>query len=294
MPKIHVLVIYKRSAYSRYLSSKAPLKNLKSGDYWKVVMRSHHWNGQTLKGVLGILKRHKLEVTLVQRERLGFLKEVEPRYHLAVPVGGDGTLLEAAHYLRKMPILGVNSDPERSVGRFSACELKTFPEVIKGYLDGRITSVPVHRLEFLLNGRKSRWLVLNDILVTTLSPAGTSRYILKIGSRVEEQMSSGVWISTAAGSTAATYSAGGRVLPVLSRKFQFVVREPYQKKFGPRRLLKGVLEPAQELEMVSNMREGRLFIDGANLSAPFGLGDRLKIRASRQPIKIIGLKIKAN
>src|SRR6185369_2485823 len=156
--------------------------------------------------------------------------------------------------------------------------LGTFKEVLRSYLEGKLKPAPLSRLEFFLNDKKNPWLVLNDLLVTAASPGGTSRYILKAGSRVEEQMSSGVWISTAAGSTAAIYSAGGKTLPAFSRNFQFLTREVYQKKFGPRKLLRGVLRPGQTLEMVSYMKEGRIFVDGSNLAVPFRLGDRLKVR----------------
>ncbi len=290
MAQPKVLVVYKESAYSRYLSSKQLTKSLKKGNYWNVVMGSHQRHNQAVQGVRETLKRFGLSVTLILRYQIHRLREVDRRFQLVVSVGGDGTLLDSSHLVKKTPILGVNSDPKRSVARFSGCNLKSFPDVLRAYLEGKLKPTLVPRLEVELNGRKNPWLVLNDILVTTLSPAGTSRYVLKVGARAEEQISSGIWISTAAGSTAAIYSAGGRVLPPSSPKFQFVVREVYQKKFGPRRLLKGVLEPPKALEVISYMKEGRLFIDGANLVMPFLLGDRLTVRASRQPLKVIGLK----
>jgi NAD+ kinase len=198
--------------------------------------------------------------------------------------------LDASHSVRKIPILGVNSDPLRSIARFSGCDLESFPRVLRNYLQGKLKPLLVPRLKFSLNGELSPWLVLNDLLVTTLSPAGTSRYVIKKGNISEEQISSGIWVSTSAGSTAAVLSAGGKALPATSRKFQFVVREVYQKKYGPRKLLKGILAPTQCLEVISRMKEGRLFIDGANLVMPFRLGDRLKVEASSESMRIVGLK----
>ena len=290
MAKPKVLLVYKESAYRQYLSSKQLLKSLKKASCWNVVLGSHQRHNKTLDGVMKTLRQKGLDVTLVLRDRVNRLGNVDGKFGLLVSVGGDGTLLDSSHHAGKTPILGVNSDPLRSVARFSSCNLATFPQVLESYLEGKLKPALVPRLEFLINGKKSPWLVMNDLLVCTLSPAGTSRYVLKVGSRVEEQMSSGIWISTAAGSTAAIYSAGGRILPAQSRKFQFVVREVYQKKFGPRRLLKGTLGPRQSLEVMSYMKEGRVFIDGANLEIPFRLGDRLKVRLSRQPLKVIGLR----
>jgi NAD+ kinase len=290
MRKPKVLVVYKESAYSRFLASGNALRNLKKGNYWKIIRVSHERQKNTLQGVRQALKAEGLKFKWIKREQVHRLGQVDSRFGLVISVGGDGTLLDSSHHVGKTPILGVNSDPARSVARFSGCDLSTFPRVLKGYLDGKESPSSVPRLEFSVNGKKNKWLVLNDLLVATLSPGGTSRYVLKVGNRVEEQLSSGIWISTAAGSTAALYSAGGKVLPVLSKKIQFGVREAYQKKFGPRRLLKGVLNPGQKIEVTSQMKEGRIFVDGANLSVPFLLGDRLKIHLSSKPLRIIGLK----
>jgi len=290
MPKPRVLVIYKESAYSRYLSARQLNRHFKKGGYWNIIQGSHQRHHDTLKVVKKALRAEGLESKWVLRDRVQVLSRVDQSFQFVVSVGGDGTLLDSSHHIRKIPILGVNSDPQRSVARFSGCNAGTFRGVLKAYLQGKLKPSLVPRLEFLVNDRKNPWFVLNDLLVSTLSPAGTSRYVLKVGSRCEEQMSSGIWISTAAGSTAAILSAGGKVLPVNAKKFQFVVREAYQKKFGPRHLLQGVLPAAQGLEIVSRMKEGRIFVDGANLVVPFRLGDRLRVRLSNQPLKIVGLR----
>ncbi|HUO56553.1 MAG TPA: NAD(+)/NADH kinase, partial [bacterium] len=255
-----------------------------------LIRGSHVRHSETLKGVRETLANECIPFEMVRRDQIHHLKRVDRRYQLVISVGGDGTLLDCSHYVGKAPLMGVNSDPKRSVARFSACNLATFPSLLKAYLKGSLKPSSVARLEFSINGKKSHWPVLNDLLVTALSPAATSRYVLRVGNKAEEQMSSGVWISTAAGSTAAALSAGGKMLWVLDRKFQFVVREAYHRKFGPRRLLKGVLVPGEFLEVVSQMKDGRVFVDGPNLSVPFLMGDKLKVRLARQSLKIIGLR----
>ena len=285
-----VLVVYKESAYSRFLlGGKAP-KRLRRHPYWTVVKGSHERHHNTLKMVKEILQSEGFAVDAVLRSRVSRMGKADKKYSLVVSVGGDGTLLDSSHQIDKIPILGVNSDPVRSVARFSACRAETFQEALRAYLRGKLKPVSVPRLEFSINGRPRPWVVLNDLLVAAASPAGTSRYLLRRGTRAEEQMSSGIWISTAAGSTAAILSAGGTKLPVYARRFQFVVREAYHKKFGPRRLLKGVLAKGEILEVTSHMKEGKVFIDGASHWEPFQLGQKLRVRLSKRPLRIIGLK----
>ncbi len=292
MPKPRILVIYKLSAFSRIQNTDTLANHFRKGRYWKILCGSHQRHVDTIQKVREVLKKEGISSVFFHRNQLQQLQDAEKRFDLAISVGGDGTLLDSCHYLRSIPILGVNSDPQRSVARFSCCTCKNFQSVLKAYLAGDLPPVEVPRIEFFINGKVHPWRVLNDLLVSTLSPAGTSRYMLKIGAQTEEQMSSGVWVSTAAGSTAANASAGGKILPVTAKKFQFVVREVYQRKFGRRRHVKGVLSRDQALEIYSYMKDGRIFVDGSNRVVPFGLGDRLKIRLSKSPMKVVGLRLR--
>ena len=57
--------------------------------------------------------------------------------------------------------------------------------------------------------------VLNDALLVTDCPAATAKYVIQNEGRAQKQFSSGVWISTAAGSTGAIHSAGSSCCCVL-------------------------------------------------------------------------------
>ena len=210
MPKPKVLVVYKESTYSRYSSSRDLVRGFKKNRYWKVLRRSHEKHNRTLDAVRQCLKSRGFEVTTVLRSSVRRLGNVDKRFRFVVSVGGDGTFLEASHHVKRIPILGVNSDPRQSVARLSGSRLETFPKTLDAYLAGRLKPVEVSRLEFFINGRRNHSLVLNDLLICTLNPAGTSRYILRTKDWAEEQMSSGLWIGTAAGSTADRSSAPRR------------------------------------------------------------------------------------
>jgi len=290
MPHSKVLVVYKESTYSRYGSLKNLVRGFKKNKYWRVLKGSHERHLQTLESVCDVLRQRKFEVTTLLRSKIEDLQRVDRRFRLVVSVGGDGTFLDCSHHLWKTPLLGVNSDPQQSVARLSGSDKASFSRVLDGYLCGAIKPSLLWRLDFFINGRKNTIPVMNDLLISTLSPAGTSRYILKAGSRLEEQMSSGVWISSAAGSTAAVLSAGGKPFEATAKQFQFVAREVYQRKFGLRKFLNGVFKTGQTLEVISYMRQGRIFIDGSNLVVPFKAGDHLKVQLSSRPLKVIGLK----
>ena len=293
MPSPSVLLVYKRSAYLRLRLGGGPQGWLRQREFkhYVKILKTSHWNHyKALSIVKAALKGRGLEVVEVLREEISRVGKADGRYGLIVVVGGDGTFLEAAHWSARVPILAVNSDPGRSVARFSACRAPGFSKMLEDWALGKNKPVKVPRLALSLNGEQLKWPVLNEVLVAAKSPAGTSRYMLKVGKKKEEQISSGVWISTAAGSTAAILSAGGKSISPEKTVFQYLVREPYEKKFGRRHLVKGVLSKGESIELVSHMREGSVFIDGSSLCVPFTLGDKLRVTLSAPPLPVIGFR----
>lgn len=212
---------------------------------------------------------------------------------LVVTVGGDGTLLAASHHVGAIPILGVNSSPEHSVGFFCPAHIGNLETSLRAALDGSLPSVLLSRMQVSVNSRICSRRVLNEALFCHAIPAATSRYVVSFGDRTEEQRSSGIWVSTAAGSTGAARSAGGKVLPFASRKLQLIVREPYLESRGrPRRPLELdhlVFAPPETVTIHSKMEDARLYLDGPYRQVPVGLGDRVVCSVSDEPLQVFGL-----
>jgi len=208
---------------------------------------------------------------------------------LVITVGGDGTLLAASHSVRDVPILGINSAPGYSVGFFCAATRHDLMPMIHAALAGKLRAAVLARMAVYINDQLRSERVLNEALFCHSEPAATSDYILRVGGRREEQKSSGVWIGPAAGSTAAIHSAGGKVLPLSSRKLQFVVREPYLGGDRSYALLSRVVPEQSRVTIVSKMQSARVFLDGPYRALSVRLGDRLRFETSRQPLLVLGL-----
>jgi NAD+ kinase len=164
--------------------------------------------------------------------------------------------------------------------------------------EGELRRSELTRMRVELNGRVLSSRVLNDALVCHASPAATSRYILRIErpGRVDEedQRSSGLWIGPAAGSTAAQKSAGGRVLPLSSKRLQYVVREPYTPVGVPFRFPVGTVREDQRLVILSKMRDAKIFLDGPHIVFDVTVGDVLTLRRSDEPLVVLGLTRNGN
>ena len=85
---------------------------------------------------------------------------------LVVSVGGDGTLLCAAHYVRDGAVIGVNSAPGDSVGHFCTADRENFAERLDAILALKWRPVELARLQVALDGKTLAELALNDVLIT--------------------------------------------------------------------------------------------------------------------------------
>ena len=287
-----VLVVYKKSAYQLHVLERKDRRLLgliRRGHADALDMRQgHQVHRATLVAVVNSLRRIGVKFDLVYRANLLQARE---RYDLVVSVGGDGTLLQASHVVRDVPVLGVNSAPRRSEAVFCAASRENFERLCRAALDGTLGSVRLFRLQMALNGRPLLPLALNDILIAHGDPATMSRYRLKIGRRQEDQKSSGLWISTAAGSSSAVRAAGGRRLNWTAQSFLYQPRELYHGRLTQPRLTGGALPIREALEVTSLMRDGMAFVDGPHIRYRLQFGDRLRISLTPDhPLRVLGLR----
>jgi NAD+ kinase len=286
-----VLVVYKKSTYQRYVgrAQKRLEKLIEHGDHSVAgLLHEHEIHQETLGRAKSALR--DLGARAVLRYRPEPLPD-EGAWDLIVTLGGDGTLLWASHLAdSSTPMLAINSAPDTSVGYFCAGDAHNVDEVLAAALEGALKSSRFARMRVDVGDDVISTRVLNDALYCHESPAATSRYILECGEDQERQMSSGVWVGPSAGSTAAIRSAGGKVLPKGSQKIQFVVREPYRGVDNKYHLVKGMVSPGEELRITSRMTKGRIFLDGTQKVYSVGIGDRIRMTLSKEPLTLLGLE----
>jgi len=286
-----VLVVYKKSTYQRYVGrAQERLRELiDQGDVSvEGLLHEHEIHQETLRQAKQALR--DLGARAVLRYRPEPLPE-EGSWDLIVTLGGDGTLLWASHLAdSSTPMLAINSAPDTSVGYFCAGHGQKVDEVLAAALSGTLKPSRLARMRVDVGDNVISTRVLNDALYCHESPAATSRYILEHRGERERQMSSGVWVGPAAGSTAAIGSAGGKLLPTGSQKIQFVVREPYRGVNNRYRLVRGMVSPGEGLVIASRMTMGRIFLDGTQKVYPVGIGDRIRMSLSDEPLTLLGLE----
>lgn len=294
----NVLVIYKKSIYQLYFDEHRQqlinAHNVFADDDIARFAASHESHCETRKIVGAVLRKHGVRFKEIYRASTVDYSACD----FVISVGGDGTFLEAARKITDQPILGVNSDPERSIGAFCSTSGATFEAVFETVLAGKFRTRKLHRMSLVHDGVEQSVAALNDIMIAHASPAAMSKYRLMVGDVVEEQRGSGLWICTAAGSTGGILSAGGRKMALGSKRLQYRPRElfrgaasqyPVQAKRRGFQLPGGIVAAEAPVTVESRMREGYAFVDGAHFKLPLPYNSRLEVLNSKYPLKVVRL-----
>jgi NAD kinase len=198
---------------------------------------------------------------------------------LAVALGPDGLVVNAAKYLREQPLLAFNPDPARMDGvliPFAADQADRWLSVgLDGHLSRRLVTMAVARLD---DGQSLY--AVNDLFVGQRTHV-SARYRLRYRNKEETQSSSGIIVSTGAGSTGWLRSilagaAGVSAKLGFGAKFReryrfeveadflrFDVREPFESRVSQAGIVFGDIAAGEVLEVSSQMpQNGVIFSDG--------------------------------
>ncbi len=222
---------------------------------------------------------------------------------LVVTVGPDGLVVNTAKYLSAQPILALNPDPRRVDGVLIPFGVAEAGEWVARALAGRAPTRAVTMAKAALNDGQVLY-AFNDLFLGR-STHVSARYRLEYAGRAEDHSSSGLIVSTGAGSTgwlssvvvgAAQVTAGltgAEITPPAPETYRlpweadelyFAVREPFTSRTSQAGLVFGKLDARQPLVVRSYMPEGGvIFSDGieadyvsfnAGAVATIGLAER--------------------
>ncbi|MDX9722043.1 MAG: NAD(+)/NADH kinase [Myxococcota bacterium] len=244
---------------------------------------SHERQIKSIDAVIKLFSKAQLDLRVIHRDHLSLddTQDVD----LLVVVGGDGTVLHASHFALDLPVLAFNADPLSSTGFLCSTRAEQAEHALKQYLNGQLSVRTLHRMRLSIDHKIVPVPVLNDVLYTHECPAATSKYVIETQEESEIQQSSGIWVCTAAGSTAAMRSAGGELMPLDDQRLQFRVREAAPKDGLQPRLQHGFVHYHEKLRLVSKMLKGKVYLDGPHLALPIEIGHRLDIDAHPHPLR---------
>lgn len=219
-------------------------------------------------------------------ERTGLDEYLFRKKDLVIVIGGDGTFLRASHFVRNELIFGINPEPKRKEGFFTRAVKGNFEKKVDKIMNGKFKVIKLLRLEAKINGKNVLFPTLNEFFVGSHRAYITFRYKLKIGKKEEEQKSSGLIVSTPAGSTAWSRSAGGKILKFNEKnKYQFIAREPYFGRVHKPNLLHGILNKNQTIKITAEGK-GSLVADSF-LECPLKENSTVEIKPSKNYLNFV-------
>ena len=244
-----------------------------------------------------------------QRIERGFLPNFLFGPHdLVVTLGQDGLVVNVAKYLAGQPLVAFNPDPERIDGVLVPFAVATAAATLGAAVAG---ALPVRRVTMARATLDDGQVVdaVNDLFVGIQSHA-SARYRLEWRNRREDQSSSGVIVSTGAGSTgwyrsvvtaaagmAAALGAGRAATGIAdryrfdaeARELRFSVREPFTSRSSQATIVCGTVAAGESLDIVSQMpRGGVIFSDGMEQDfVRFDAGMRARICVADRQLALV-------
>lgn len=199
-----------------------------------------------------------------------------------VTVGPDGLVVNTAKYLAGQPLFAVNPDPARIDGVLIAFAAGSVAAHLRPALRGEFRRKRVAMARAALNDGQTLHAV-NDLFVGQKTHQ-SARYQLTLGRQTETQSSSGIIVSTGAGSTGwrrsvltgasgivEAFVPGDETRAVRDRYafdweadyLGYSVREPFVSRLSSAQMVFGRIDAGQPLTVMSQMpANGVIFSDG--------------------------------
>ncbi len=227
---------------------------------------------------------------------------------LVTTLGRDGLVVNTAKYLDGQPILPLNPDRLRVDGILIPFDVGSAASVLRHVMNGRYTVSAISMARAELNDGQTLYAV-NDLFIgrqTHLS----ARYHIQIEGTAEDQSSSGIIVSTGAGSTGwlrsiltgaagiieSFYESGDLSAAKTDYAFAwdadylyFSVREPFVSNLSSANLVFGRIGAGSALELVSQMPQGGvIFSDGVEADyLAFNSGAIARITLADRTVQLI-------
>lgn len=195
---------------------------------------------------------------------------------LIIVIGQDGLVANTAKYSKNIPIIAVNPDKERYDGVLLPFDTNNFIGGVENVITKQYNSKTMRFAEAKLNDGQ-RLLAFNDLFIGA-STHISAKYKIAFNDTIEEQSSSGLIVSTPAGSTgwlSSIFNMSYGITNMFEKNLKpkrpklkenellFAVREPFQSLKTQIGITAGIIKSQNNLTIESLMpTNGVIFSDG--------------------------------
>jgi NAD kinase len=222
---------------------------------------------------------------------------------VVVTIGQDGLVANTAKYVNELPIVAINPDSERYDGVLLPFRPENFIPAIENIINNRFQVKETFFAEATLNDSQ-RLLAFNDLFIGA-STHISARYKISFNKKTEEHSSSGIIVSTKAGSTGWLSSIFNMTFgmhrfikhkdekpsyaDLKDNQLMFAVREPFASKKSQTGIQAGIITGQNKLIIESFMpNSGVIFSDGIeNDFLKFNSGSIATIRTAKEKARLV-------
>ncbi len=227
---------------------------------------------------------------------------------LVVTLGQDGLVVNTAKYLNQQPLVALNPDINHIDGVLIPFPVELAPVVFPRVLTGHYQCRQIRMAKAELNDGQSLHAV-NDLFIGQRTHQ-SARYRLELDGQGEDQSSSGIIISTGAGSTGwfrSVLTGAAEIVATMTGVeearaardvyqfdpeadyLRFSVREPFVSRTTRASMVAGTILKDQILEIISQMpQNGVIFSDGIEEDyLAFNSGAIAAIRLAEKRVNLV-------
>jgi len=221
---------------------------------------------------------------------------------LIIVIGQDGLVANTAKYSKNLPIIAVNPDKERFDGVLLPFDISNFISGVENVILNQYNSKTMRFAEARLNDGQ-RLLAFNDLFIGA-STHISAKYKITYNNKTEEQSSSGLIVSTSAGTTgwlSSIFNMSYGITNLFEKNIKpkrpklkdnellFAVREPFQSVRTQIGITAGILNNQNHLTIESLMpTSGVIFSDGIESDfLRFNSGSIVSIGIAKETAKIV-------
>jgi NAD kinase len=229
-----------------------------------------HYSLNSLQTQLSKVIKHKIV------ERVFMPSFIFSENNVIIVIGQDGLVANTAKYSKGLPIVAVNPDQKRYDGVLLPFDTTDFIIGVENVITNKYQSNTMGFAEAKLNDGQ-RLLAFNDLFIGASSHV-SARYKISYNNKIEEHSSSGLIVSTPAGSTgwlSSIFNMAYGVTSIFEKNLKlkrpklndnellFAVREPFQSIRTQTGITAGVIKKQNNLRIESLMpTSGVIFSDG--------------------------------
>jgi len=255
-----------------------------------------HYALNSLQTQLSKVIKHKIV------ERIYMPSFIFSDNNIIIVIGQDGLVANTAKYSKAIPIVAVNPDKQRYDGVLLPFDTSDFIIGVENVISNNYDSKTMRFAEAKLNDGQ-RLLAFNDLFIGA-STHISARYKISFNNKIEEHSSSGLIVSTPAGSTgwlSSVFNMAYGVTGLFEKNLKlkrpklndsellFAVREPFQSIRSQTGISVGLIKNHQTLTIESLMpTSGVIFSDGIEADfLKFNSGSIATIGIAKETAKIV-------